>query len=111
MALQSPVGSLHYGGQAPGVYIGGSPYSTTLREHPLTTSSIPAYSMWGSDSSQLYRASVGSSKAGKEKKQVCSTLLMTTAALVVMSILAIAAVAAYLGGKFIDFQYTLSKQM
>ena len=53
--------------------------------------------MWGSDSSQLYRPGSGS-KDQNEKKQVCSTLLITTATLIVLAILALAAVAAYLGG-------------
>jgi hypothetical protein len=81
-----------------GVYISGSPYSTSVRDQPAS-GSIPAYSMWGSDSSQLYRTGSGG-KDQKDKKQVCSTLLITTAALVVMAVLAIAAVAAYLGGKY-----------
>ena len=97
---QSPVGSLSYGGMpAGGVLIGGSPYSTSVRDHP-TAASVPAYSMWGSDSSQLYRPG---SKDSKDKKQVCSTLLITTATLVVTAILAIAAVAAYLGGETTKF--------
>lgn len=93
---QSPVGSMSYGVMPGGVYISGSPYSTSVIDHPAT-GSVPAYSMWGSDSSQLYRPGSGG-KDVSEKKQVCSTLLITTAALVVMAVLAIAAVAAYLGG-------------
>lgn len=91
----SPVGSMSYGVMPGGVYISGSPYSTSVIDHPAT-GSVPAYSMWGSDSSQLYRPGSGG-KDVSEKKQVCSTLLITTAALVVMAVLAIAAVAAYLG--------------
>jgi hypothetical protein len=94
---QSPVGSLSYGAGMPGgVYVSGSPYSTSVRDQPVS-GSIPAYSMWGSDSSQLYRPGSGG-KDPKDKKQVCSTLLITTATLVVLAVLGIAAVAAYLGG-------------
>lgn len=91
---------MSYTGGPPGgaFYVGGSPYSTSLRDHPLPTGSIPAYSMWGSDSSQLYRPGSGDVKDKKDRKQVCSTLLITTATLIVMAVLAIAAVAAYLGG-------------
>ena len=94
------MGSLSYGGMPGGMYISGSPYSTSVRDQPAS-GSIPAYSMWGSDSSQLYRPGSGG-KDKKDKKPVCSTLLITTAALVVMAVLAIAAVAAYLGGKLLD---------
>lgn len=83
----------------PGALMGGSPYSTSLRDHPMSPGSIPAYSVWGSDSSQLYRSGSGDSKGQKDTKQACSTLLITTATLIVMAVLAIAAVAAYLGGK------------
>ena len=79
--------------------IGGSPYSTSLRDQPITNS-VPAYSVWGSDSSQLYRPS-SSGKLKKGDKQVCSSLLLITASLVVMAVLGIAALAAYLGGKVI----------
>lgn len=74
-------------------YLAGSPYSTGLRD-----ASTPYNMGWSSDSSQqLYRTQ--SSDKDKDKKQACSGLLIATSTLVVVAVLAIAAVAAYLGGK------------
>jgi len=54
-----------------------------------------AYSVWGSsDSSQLY---AGQKKKGNARRN-CSAVLIATATLVLLGVLAIAAVAAYLGG-------------
>jgi len=93
--LQSPIGSLPYGGlQAPS-YVSGSPYSISLPDQPMSNS-VPAYSIWGSDSSQLYRSSP--IKKNKQR-QACSTVLIATVASVACTVLAIAAIAAYLGGK------------
>lgn len=107
-------------------YLGGSPYSTAMRPDadPAPSAVLGGVGVgygaglmgWSgsSDSSQqLYRhssASLGGSSREKDKKQVCSALLITTAALVVMAVLAIAAVAAYLGGRsffppFLDFWF------
>ena len=85
--------------------MGGSPYSTSLRDQgiamPAPAAAYSAGFGWaGSDSSQqLYRNSSLGSK-DKDKKRVCSVLLIATSTLVVMAVLAIAATAAYLGGEF-----------
>ena len=67
----------------------------------VPAASVAAYSVWGSDSSQqLYRGQNSNLDGRKrDKKQVCSGLLIATSTLVFLAVLAIAAVAAYLGGK------------
>jgi len=98
----SPAESLSYGSPGGAFYLGGSPYSTSLRDQgmamPAPAAAYSAGFGWaGSDSSQqLYRNSSLGSK-DKDKKRVCSVLLIATSTLVVMAVLAIAATAAYLG--------------
>ena len=104
--MKSP---LDYGGgkaltpSLPGSNGGYSAYSCGLLDG-MQAALPAAYSVWGSsDSSQLYAAAAaaagtGNKKTGTGPTRNCSAVLIATATLVLLGVLAIAAVAAYLGG-------------